>query len=413
MKKILAMLAVVAAFGFVSCNKADQPGKEDNPEEAPAPVADFDYAVDGMNVTFTNKSQNAVAYKWNFGDEETSKEENPKHEYAAAGEYTVTLTAANADGVTAKKEATVKIQGGVKAYFSFNTIEGRDGEFGKAIKFDATASAGATSIAWDFGDGVSSTEFTPTHVFPGFAKYTVKATVNGDAGSDTFTAEVETVPALEVIKGGSMNADDAAAWTVAPYWGYDNGQYAPVEGVYSYAPVFGCTEVDLGHGAVYKFESNPLGWDYNNKGCIYQAIDVREGDVYDFDCLFKWGEETQDNGHISIRVSYNQYVEEETILFWFNNWWGVHDVDPEVPGDERYTVWLPAFEGNIAKATEDLADYGAGVEVGEIVDGKLRYVATDTGKLFVAIYVDQVWGYAFGAGRDIYLDEVSMKAVVE
>ena len=170
MKKILSMLAVAAAFAVVACTPEDKP--KDDGGDAKAPVAEFEYSVDGLSVSFTNKSTDAVGYKWDFGDGETSKETNPTHEYASSGEYTVKLTAANADGVTSKKEATIKLAGAVKAYFSVVALEGREGLFGKALKFDATSSENATSIVWDFGDGESSTDFVVTHAFPEFKTYT-------------------------------------------------------------------------------------------------------------------------------------------------------------------------------------------------------------------------------------------------
>ncbi|HKK63425.1 MAG TPA: PKD domain-containing protein [Bacteroidales bacterium] len=56
------------------------------------PTAGFEYEVPRSTATFTNTSDNATSYTWDFGDGETSSEENPVHEYAAAGDYTVTLT---------------------------------------------------------------------------------------------------------------------------------------------------------------------------------------------------------------------------------------------------------------------------------------------------------------------------------
>ncbi|TGE28104.1 GEVED domain-containing protein [Hymenobacter metallicola] len=50
-------------------------------------------------VQFTDQSQNApTAWLWNFGDNTTSTQQNPAHQYAASGTYTVTLTATNAFG---------------------------------------------------------------------------------------------------------------------------------------------------------------------------------------------------------------------------------------------------------------------------------------------------------------------------
>ncbi|MEO1263864.1 MAG: PKD domain-containing protein [Bacteroidota bacterium] len=44
-------------------------------------------------IRFTNLSQNAVSYHWDFGDGITSTETNPEHAFLQSGVYSVTLTA--------------------------------------------------------------------------------------------------------------------------------------------------------------------------------------------------------------------------------------------------------------------------------------------------------------------------------
>ncbi|MGS0692112.1 S8 family serine peptidase [Shewanella sp. 30m-9] len=72
-------------------------------EAAPAaPVAGFSYAVDGLNVAFTNSSSDVnddiVGYSWDLGDGGVSTEMSPAHSYAAAGTYTVSMTVTDAEG---------------------------------------------------------------------------------------------------------------------------------------------------------------------------------------------------------------------------------------------------------------------------------------------------------------------------
>ena len=52
------------------------------------------------NVSFTNFSTNASTYVWDFGDNQSSTQENPQHLYVASGVYTVKLTAKGAGGST-------------------------------------------------------------------------------------------------------------------------------------------------------------------------------------------------------------------------------------------------------------------------------------------------------------------------
>ncbi|HTJ39023.1 MAG TPA: PKD domain-containing protein [Dactylosporangium sp.] len=69
----------------------------------PAPVADFTgtptSGTTPLNVQFTDASTGApTSWAWTFGDGGTSTAQNPSHTYAAAGTYSVSLTAANAGG---------------------------------------------------------------------------------------------------------------------------------------------------------------------------------------------------------------------------------------------------------------------------------------------------------------------------
>jgi chitinase len=55
-----------------------------------------------LAVQFTDLSKNAVEWRWDFGDGFNSTEQNPVHIYSTAGNYTVNLTAGNANGKMSK-----------------------------------------------------------------------------------------------------------------------------------------------------------------------------------------------------------------------------------------------------------------------------------------------------------------------
>lgn len=50
----------------------------------------------GNNITFTNTTQNATTYLWDFGDGTTSTAQSPAHNYVNAGTYSIKLIASNA-----------------------------------------------------------------------------------------------------------------------------------------------------------------------------------------------------------------------------------------------------------------------------------------------------------------------------
>ncbi|MCI5058635.1 MAG: PKD domain-containing protein [Flavobacteriales bacterium] len=76
-------------------------------------VADFsadetDGCVVPFTVNFTNLGSNANSYSWDFGDGNTSTQQNPTHTYNAVGQYTVTLIALG--GGTCGNDTMIKTQ---------------------------------------------------------------------------------------------------------------------------------------------------------------------------------------------------------------------------------------------------------------------------------------------------------------
>ena len=61
----------------------------------PAPTSTFLPSGSQQTITFTNQSQLSTSWMWDFGDGSGSTLQNPVHTYAAAGTYTVCLTAIN------------------------------------------------------------------------------------------------------------------------------------------------------------------------------------------------------------------------------------------------------------------------------------------------------------------------------
>ncbi|MEM8907074.1 MAG: S8 family serine peptidase [Bacteroidota bacterium] len=64
------------------------------------PEPDFTASPNGTEVSFSNTSTWGNTYSWNFGDGNTSDEENPIHTYDTEGLYTVTLEVSNACGTS-------------------------------------------------------------------------------------------------------------------------------------------------------------------------------------------------------------------------------------------------------------------------------------------------------------------------
>ncbi len=151
----------------------------------PSPVPGFTSSVDGNTVTFTNTTTNAVSYSWDFGDGNSSIEENPVHTYDDDGEYIVTLTVTSDCGEESYSEA-VNILGAPAADF---TVDETTGCAPLTVAFTDNSSANATSWDWEFpgGDPSSSTEQNPTVTYDNPGTYSVTLTVSNAAGEDVST----------------------------------------------------------------------------------------------------------------------------------------------------------------------------------------------------------------------------------
>jgi uncharacterized membrane protein len=59
--------------------------------------------LDRRQVAFRDESHGAVtSWRWDFGDNESSSEQHPVHQYSKAGEYVVTLHVAGPSGKTSR-----------------------------------------------------------------------------------------------------------------------------------------------------------------------------------------------------------------------------------------------------------------------------------------------------------------------
>ena len=139
----------------------------------------------GTTYTFTNTSTDPASYLWDFGDGNTSTEQNPTHTYATSGSFMVTLTATNACGEDTATE-TVGMASPPQAAFSASTTVGCAD---LTVQYSSQSSSGAQTYAWSFAGGMpaTSTEANPTVVYQTAGVYDVSLTVTNSVGSDVST----------------------------------------------------------------------------------------------------------------------------------------------------------------------------------------------------------------------------------
>ncbi|WP_345369160.1 T9SS type A sorting domain-containing protein [Algivirga pacifica] len=175
--------------------------------EAPF-VVDFDVdTLVGLSgetaFEFTDLSEgNVTEWMWDFGDGSTSTAQHPSHVYTTSGTYDVKLIVSNdvqSDSIV--KESLIYVEAPFVVDFDVDTLVGLSGE--TAFEFTDLSEGNVMGWMWDFGDGSTSTDQHPSHVYTTSGTYDVKLIVSNDVQSaikskdDWIIVEDETVLNVE------------------------------------------------------------------------------------------------------------------------------------------------------------------------------------------------------------------------
>ena len=147
------------------------------------------------------------SWLWNFGDGETSTEQNPNHTYSLKGEYMVNLTVADNKDVVNSAVVPLYVDNMVPyADFSYAPDDPiRDGEIQFYDSSDDYES-GVLLYMWDFGDGGNASEMNPVHSFTASGDFGVTLTVEDEDGNVDDRQRTISI----------VNREPAAAFQIAP-----------------------------------------------------------------------------------------------------------------------------------------------------------------------------------------------------
>lgn len=147
--------------------------------------------VQFSNLT-VNQNGPISAYLWDFGDNQTSIDKDPKHCYAVAGTYTVKLTANSTSTCSDVETKTNLITVHAVPVADFKYSPDPATVFTSEIHFD-NQTTGGTQWQWDFDYNLNgSTEANPVFYYPSdTAVYLVQLiAINGDNCRDTIVKPV-------------------------------------------------------------------------------------------------------------------------------------------------------------------------------------------------------------------------------
>ncbi|MGH3497049.1 MAG: PKD domain-containing protein [Nocardioidaceae bacterium] len=187
-----------------------------SPQNQP-PVAQFVPTCTATTCSFDASSSTddggIVSYTWYFGDGTRGTGRTTSHNYGAAGAFfTVTMTVADAQGLTNTTSWTLRLAG--TANQPPSAVIGSSCS-GLACAFNGSGSHDPDGIVrrfkWAFGDGATSTAANPPHTYVRAGTYPVTLTVTDDKGA-TGTA-TKTVTVAPPSGGPAGNQAPVAAFS--------------------------------------------------------------------------------------------------------------------------------------------------------------------------------------------------------
>jgi len=138
-----------------------------------------------LYVSFYDQSTGDIdEWWWNFGDGGKADPPNPFYTYYDVGNYTVSLEVIGPGGSDIEtKPDYIQVLGGPTADF---TASPTSGEGPLTVDF-TDLSVGANAWSWNFGDGGTSTDQNPTHIYASYGDFDVSLQVSGLCGTDSET----------------------------------------------------------------------------------------------------------------------------------------------------------------------------------------------------------------------------------
>ena len=132
-------------------------------------VSDFE-GCEPFTVDFYNYATPGAVIDWNFGDGNTSAEEEPTHTFEEPGTYTI-IQYANSDCGYDSSTVNITVFPAPEVLFEHPSYVCLN----QPIEFE-NLSIDVSGNSWDFGDGATSTLTSPSHIYTQPGEYTVTLT---------------------------------------------------------------------------------------------------------------------------------------------------------------------------------------------------------------------------------------------
>lgn len=211
---------------FVQCKDEDEKGWTFYLDNPPAPEivslsSSIKNCVPPYPVTFYQETDNLIGnvnYFWDFGDGNTSVNQNPSHIYEDIGSYQVMFVVSNEIGAdTMYLDMPELNQTSIPVEAEYSYVHYNDNNFAPAKVLFSNSSSGCNIFDWDFGDGGQDNDDDPEHIFDTEGNYTITlrgTCTNGDFNEYTQQIFISPAPdrvfidSLNLMLPSSFNNDD-------------------------------------------------------------------------------------------------------------------------------------------------------------------------------------------------------------
>ena len=144
-----------------------------------------------LEIKAENQLANAVNYSWSVSQSgnliATSNLPNPTFFFGAKGEYSILMKAFDGNGqLMAQQAQSITVIEPLTPNFEFEIS-------GPIVHFENLSPFGNNLFSWDFGDGETSIDPVPTHVYLASGTYNVALTATNGCGNKTVNANVTVV----------------------------------------------------------------------------------------------------------------------------------------------------------------------------------------------------------------------------
>jgi len=200
--------------------------------------ADFSFTQQGLcdpiEAQFTDLSEDAIAWEWDFGNGITSNEQNPQITFNSYPADSISLSITNSHGCTASatKEGLATLEAEAEASFTGNCNP-------LPVEFHASEE-GMVSWDWDFGDGSTAQGANPYHLYTENGNYTATVIVtSAENCRDTVSLEfpINVIGPIAAFHSPTpancapsvVEFFDTSASAVDWFWDFGDGTFANVE----------------------------------------------------------------------------------------------------------------------------------------------------------------------------------------